>query len=187
MVRAAGHCPCSAPLSGMPLGIVIVGVCCRCRRCTMHCCYHTAPAVVVAPCLLAVPLAVIAHHRCRHHLAAPRAVVHHRCTVMPLSRCWIRHCRLPPSSLLRHLRHRAVGHRRHCHTVFALPGLPPSPLGVAMPCTHLAAPLCPPAASICIVTPLCAAVVVVHGARALHGWCKVDVIYAHLFVFVFFT
>ena len=62
----------------------------------------------------------------------------------------------------------AIGRRRH--TVFASPGPPPSPLGVAVPCTRLAVPLCHPAASICVVTPLCAAVVVVRGARALRGW-----------------
>ena len=117
LVRAAGHRPCSAPLSGMPLGIVVVvvvGVRCRrrhrCRRRrTVRCRYRTAPAVVVAPCLPAVPLAIVA--RCRRHrhasssssslrrrLAAPRAIVHRRCTVVPLSRRWIRRCRLPPSS-----------------------------------------------------------------------------------------
>ena len=110
------------------------------------------------------------------HLAAPRAVVHHRCTVMPLSRRWIHRCRLPPSSLLCRLCCRAVG--RHCRgaigrrrrTIFASPGLPPSPLGVAVPCTRLAAPLCHPAASVCIVAPLCTAVVVMRGARALRSW-----------------
>ena len=112
----------------------------------------------------------------RRHLAAPRAVVHRRCTVMPLSRRWIRRRRLPPSSLLHRLRHRAVGHcrrraiGRRRRTVFALPGPPPSPLGIAVPCTRLAAPLCHPTASVCVIVPLCAAVVVVHGARALRGW-----------------
>ena len=112
-------------------------------------------------------------HRC---LAVPRAVVHRRCTVVPLLRCWICRCRLPPSSLLCHLRRRTVRCRHHgaigCRrrTVFALLGPPPSPLGIAMPCTRLAAPLCHPTASVCVVAPLCAAIVVVHGARALCGW-----------------
>ena len=176
MVRAAGHRPCSAPLSGMPLGIVVVvvGVCCRCCRHTVRCHYRTAPAVVVTPCLPAVPLAIVVrrHRRC---LAAPHAIVHRRCTVVPLSRRWIRRRRLPPSSLLRHLRRRAVGRRRHGATgrrrrfVFASPGLLPSLLGVAVPCTRPTAPLCHPTASVCVVAPLCTAVVVVRSARALRG------------------
>ena len=101
---------------------------------------------------------------------APRCcapLLHCRAVVTPLD---------PPSSLLRRLRHRAVGRRRRGaighrrRTVFASLGPPPSPLGVAMPCTHLAAPLCHPAASVCVVVLLCAAVVVVRGARALRGW-----------------
>ena len=87
----------------------------------------------------AVPLAVVGRRRHRRHassssslrrrLAAPRAVVHRRCTVVPLSRRWIRRRRLPLSSLLCRLRRRAVG-RRRCgaigrrrRTVFASPGL----------------------------------------------------------------
>ena len=159
MVRAAGHRPCSVPLSGMPLGIIVVVVsvrCCRHRRTvrccyrTVRCCYRTAPAVVIA-----------CHRRCCHasssfslccHLAAPRAIVHRRCTVVPLSCCWIRcrclpplsllrRCHLPPLSLLHHLCRCAVGRcrcgaigRHHC-TVFASPGPPLLPLGIAMPCT----------------------------------------------------
>ena len=101
LVQAAGHCPCRVPLSGMPLGIVVVvvGVHCRCHRRTVRCCYRTMPAVV-SPCLPAVPLAVVARRcRCRHalslsllcrRLAAPRAPrhcapsLHCRAVVTPL-------------------------------------------------------------------------------------------------------
>ena len=129
LVRAAGHRPCSVPLSSMPLGIVVVGVCC-CRRC------HGSSLSLLC---------------CR--LATPCAIVHHHCTVMPLSRRWIR-CRclpplsllcrrhLPPLSLLHHLRCCTVRHCCRgaigCHrrTIFASPGPPLSPLGIAMPCTR---------------------------------------------------
>ena len=70
LVRAAGHCPCSAPLSGMPLGIVVVVVCCHCRHRTVHCHYRTMPAIIVALCLLAVPLAVVACRRHRRHASS---------------------------------------------------------------------------------------------------------------------
>ena len=70
MVRAAGHRPCRAPLSGMPLGIVVVVVSVRCR-------YRTAPAVVVAPCLPAVPLAVVARCRRRCHASSSRRALRH--------------------------------------------------------------------------------------------------------------
>ena len=80
-----------------------------------------------------------------------------------------------PSSLRRRLaalscRCRTAAIGRRCRTVFASPGPLPLPLGIAVPCTHLTAPLCHPAASVCVVTPLCTAVVVVRSAHALHGW-----------------
>ena len=121
---------------------------CRRRRHTVRCCYRTAPAIIVTLCPLAVPLAVIAC--CRRH----------------------RHALLLLRRLRRHAvgrhHHGAIGHRRR--TVFASPGLPLSPLGIAVPCTRLAAPLCHPAVSVCVVAPLCAAVVVVRGAHALRSW-----------------
>ena len=138
------------------------------------------------PCPLAVSSGVVArrHRRCRipmcrrclrctlsRRLTTPHAVVHRHCTVVPLSRCWIRRHHLPPSSSLRRLHRRAVG----CHrcgaigcrrrTVFALPGPPPSPLCIGVPCTRLVVPFCHPAASVCVVAPLCTAVVVVRGVR----------------------
>ena len=70
LVQAAGHHPCSAPLSRMPSGIVIVVIVAVCRRHHCHCC--AVPAVVVVMplctfvtlCPLAVPLGIIA---CRCH------------------------------------------------------------------------------------------------------------------------
>ena len=178
LVWAAGHCPCSAPLSGMPLGIIVVVIVVRCH-CRCRCTLSSSSSH------RALLLLHRARRRRRHpslssslrrRLAAPCAVVHRCCTVVLLSRCWIRCRRLPPSSLLRRLRRRAVRCRcrgaigcRRC-TVFALPGPPPSPLGVSVPCTCLAAPLCHPTASVCIVVPLCAAIVIVRSAHALCSW-----------------
>ena len=123
----------------------------------MRCCCCRHALLLLSPCVVVV---VAMRRRCCHHalllsslcrrLAVPHAIVHRRCTVMPLSRRWICCRRLPPSLLLCHLRHRAVGrrhrgatgHRRH--TVFASLGLPLSLLGIAMPCTRPAAPLCHP-------------------------------------------
>ena len=80
-----------------------------------------------------------------------------------------------PSSLCRRLaalscrcRTAAIGCRRR--TVFASPGPLPLPLGIAVPCTRLAIPLCHPAVSVYVIAVLCTAVVVVRGARALRGW-----------------
>ena len=94
---------------------------------------------------------VITRCRCRCHRRS--IVVSLRCCAPSL------HC---------HAVVAAIGHRRR--TVFASPGPPPSPLGVAVPCTRLAAPLCHPAASVCVIMPLCAAILVVRGAHALRGW-----------------
>ena len=115
-----------------------------------------------SPCVVIVVVVVV--------VVSPRPAL--LCTVAALS-C---RCRAAGSAAVISLRRHAVGRRRHGaighrrRTVFASPGPPPSPLGVAVPCTHLAAPLCHPAASVCVVAPLCAAVVIVRGAHALRGW-----------------
>ena len=134
LVQAAGHRPCSAPLSGMPLGIVVVVVVDVVAPC----------AVVIAPrppssSRRAFPLCpspsshavvVIAIRRRRHR----RSVVVSPC---PAPLCTIAalscRCRTAGSAVvvsLRRLRRRAVGrHRRgatgrRCRFVFASPGLP---------------------------------------------------------------
>ena len=165
----------------------------RCRRRCMLSSSSSHRALSLSHCARRRRRAVPSCHAPRRHRTpsslSPCVVVSPRpallCTVAALS-CHCRaagsavvvslRCRLPPSSLLCRLHRRAVGCcrrgaiGRRRRTVFASPGPPPSPLGVAMPCTHLAAPLCHPAASVCVVPPLCAAVVVVRGACALRGW-----------------
>ena len=89
MVQATGHCPCRAPLSSMPLGIVVVvvGVRCCCCRCTVRCRYRTAPAVVVAPCLPAVPLAIVTCRRCCRHASLSSSSCHALCHCAPSLHC----------------------------------------------------------------------------------------------------
>ena len=132
LVQAAGHRPCSVPLSGMPLGIVGVRCCCCCR--TVRCCYRTAPAVVVAM-----------HHRHRRSVVvSPRPAL--LCTVAALS-C---RCRTAGSAVVVSLRCRycAVVISLHCHyctvSVVALSGVVAVvPLGtIVAPSSHRRARLC---------------------------------------------
>ena len=120
MVRAAGHRPCSAPLSGMPLGIVVVVVVVRCRRRrrTVHCRYRTAPAVVIAPCLLAVP-SRRAPRRRRTPSSSSHAVV-----VVAMRRRRRRSVVVAPSSSRRALHHCAPS--LHCRAIVAPLDPPPS-------------------------------------------------------------
>ena len=126
LVQAAGHRPCSAPLSSMPLGIIIVVVAHRhhhhCR--TMHCHYRTTPAVIIALCPLAVPLAIVACHH--HHCHASSLLLHP--APLPSSSCAV--VVAVPSCCCCCC---AVVLLHRCHVL----------LGIVVPRTHCCAPLPP--------------------------------------------
>ena len=188
--HAIGHrcCCCMLSSSSSHRALSLLHHACRHRRTVpprrAPCCRRMPSSS--SPCIIII-VVTMHHRRCRHHaslsslchhLAVPRAVVHCRCTVVPLSCHWIRHCHLPPSSLLHRLCHHAV--RCHCHgaighrrrTIFTSPGPLPSLLGIAVPCTCLTAPLCHPAVSICVIVPLCTVVGV--GGCGTCGWALGD-------------
>ena len=168
MVRAAGHHPCSAPLSGMPLGIVVVVVgvqssssssssshhalsllhCTRCRRRAMPsrcapCCHRTPssslPRVVVI--VVAAPLSS------RHTPCHCAPLLHCHAIVTPLDPPSSPWCHWAPSShRLRIAGPAAVAVRR---------------------CRALYPPCCTPLPSHCVCLHRCAVV------RCCHhrAWC----------------